>query len=463
MQTKHEYDKCNDLLTQFLYEADTVKVIGTACRNAVIVLQGQLAADEAKYAGYFRQTVKNCHGAMTTSPVEGHNRVLKHGPLKINANYHLHTVMHRIIQTIRRQLTQGQNRAVRQLSKTNCASNAPTKKYVINEGQALMDRNYDQRMHVKSVRTSPTSWVAWLPFSCDHPEDCAENPEYLKIPQFLRVHQLDIRSVDNKPFIHCSCEQRRTSGIPCPGVFCLLDRPSIPVTKQMTVGMVDVSWLKIFHSHYGEKNDIGNSIMAAQSDCFANEDHGTCVDIDAFRELRSSDNNVYPKLGRATSDEDWQEAQYVMNHPACTLIELEYERMKSPEERWKKANNFSPNMKAPSTAGVSLTVAAAQMQRQLVESLKGDTETTGKGMLPSEDKKASLYKKWQEDLKTLFCNDLVDTDLMKDIDKCLDELVATVNDLTMEDGSREGGECCLELFGYTTSYQALVAQKRGAM
>ena len=84
MQTKHEYDKCNDLLTQFLYEADTVKVIGTACRNAVIVLQGQLAADEAKYAGYFRQTVKNCHGAMTTSPVEGHNRVLKNGPLKIH-------------------------------------------------------------------------------------------------------------------------------------------------------------------------------------------------------------------------------------------------------------------------------------------------------------------------------------------------------------------------------------------
>ena len=50
----------------------------------MIVLQGQLAADEAKYAGYFRQTVKNCHGAMTTSPVEGHNRVLKHGPLKIH-------------------------------------------------------------------------------------------------------------------------------------------------------------------------------------------------------------------------------------------------------------------------------------------------------------------------------------------------------------------------------------------
>ena len=52
---------------------------------------------------------------------------------------------------------------------------------------------------------------------------------------------------------------------------------------------------------------------------------------------------------------------------------------------------------------------------------------------------------------------------MHDVGKCIEELVATVNDLTMEDGEREGGEGYLELFGHTSSYSALVAQKRSAM
>ena len=98
--TKAEYDKSNELLEKFLYEADTVQVIGTKCRNAVLNLQEELQSGEAKYAGYIQNNVKNTMGAMTTSPVEGHNRVLKNVPLKVNAQHYLHNVMTRIIKTI---------------------------------------------------------------------------------------------------------------------------------------------------------------------------------------------------------------------------------------------------------------------------------------------------------------------------------------------------------------------------
>jgi len=38
VETKLEWDKSNALLTEFLYETATTKVIGSACRNAVINL-----------------------------------------------------------------------------------------------------------------------------------------------------------------------------------------------------------------------------------------------------------------------------------------------------------------------------------------------------------------------------------------------------------------------------------------
>ena len=60
--TKAEYDKSNELLTKFLYEADTVQVIGSKYRNAVLKLQDELQSDEAKYAGYVRQNIKKRHG-----------------------------------------------------------------------------------------------------------------------------------------------------------------------------------------------------------------------------------------------------------------------------------------------------------------------------------------------------------------------------------------------------------------
>ena len=459
--TKAEYDKSNDLLKIFLYEDETIKVIGTKCRNAVLNLQEELRSDEAKYAGYVRHSVKNAMGVMTTSAVEGHNRVLKHGPMKVNAQHHLHNVMTRIMKTIRWQLSKSRNHATRQLSRTNTASNAPTKQYLINEGQALMDRNFDMRCHVKSAQVSPNRWIAWLPFKCKHKEDCAAHHEYLRIPQFLQVHELELNTIDDKNFIHCKCEKRRSTGIPCTGLFRIVDNGRLSIKDIMTAGMVDVSWMKLFHSHFGKDDEIGISLLLAQQQCFLYENHGTCVSAKVATNIRGRFDATYPIRGPNTSDDDLMQALYVRSKNACTFLELEEEKMKPRGERWKLSRKFADDerKKPPCMHSTSLTAVAERMKSEVEESV----DRSGTGMLPSEHEKDTYYKKWQEDMKAVLCNERVDAKMMQDIDNCMTQLVETINDLTIHDGEGEQRDSCLEMFGTSSAYSALVGRKRGAV
>ena len=113
-------------------------------------------------------------------------------------------------------------------------------------------------------------------------------------------------------------------------------------------------------------------------------------------------------------------------------MELETERMKPESERWRERVSTHSTLKTPTPATTSLTSVAARMQQQLQQSVDMSATEAGEGVLASEGEKDTLYKKWQEHLKTLFCNERIDAAMMYDIDRCLDELVATVNDLTME-------------------------------
>ena len=99
----------------------------------------------------------------------------------------------------------------------------------------------------------------------------------------------------------------------------------------MTVEMVGVSWQKIFQSHFGNADDIGEALMEAQEECFLYEDHGTNLCDAAAKKILGDKNTDYPVFGPNTTQEDYKEAQFVMQNPACTLLELERERMK-PEE-----------------------------------------------------------------------------------------------------------------------------------
>ena len=66
-------------------------------------------------------------------------------------------------------------------------------------------------------------------------------------------------------------------------------------------------------------------------------------------------------------------------------------------------------------------------------------------------------------MKAVLCNERVDAAMMKDIDNCMTQLVQTINDLTIHNGEGEQNDSCLEMFGTSSAYSALVGRKRGAV
>ena len=76
---------------------ETQQVLSTNCLNALKKLKDNLASKEDKFAGYVQLTSKNCMDAMTTSPVESQNRVLKHGPDAIHPNTNLNRAVSKIV------------------------------------------------------------------------------------------------------------------------------------------------------------------------------------------------------------------------------------------------------------------------------------------------------------------------------------------------------------------------------
>jgi len=154
----------------------------------------------------------------------------------------------------------------------------------------------------------------------------------------------------------------------------------------MRVEMVDVSWQKIFQSHFGNADGIGEALMEAQEECFLYEDHGTCLCEAVAKKILGDKNTDYPILGPNTTQEDYKEAQFVMQNPACTLLELERERMKPEADRWKDSgrSDLGGMHQAPGHQVESLTETATRLKEQLARSVDRTAQQSGKGMLLAE-------------------------------------------------------------------------------
>ena len=96
--------------------------------------------------------IKDCLDAMTTSPVEGNNRVVKHGTSKISSTMNLDKAAKKLLTGINTRLRLRRNKAKRELTKTNKSSRAPTKEYLILKGQGLIDRHYAAQSKVGAAR-----------------------------------------------------------------------------------------------------------------------------------------------------------------------------------------------------------------------------------------------------------------------------------------------------------------------
>ena len=139
----------------------------------------------------------------TTSPVESHNRVLKHRPDAIHPNYHLDTTVSKIMNSSITRLCLRKDKAMIEIGGNNLASNSPTREFFIKKGQGLVECNYDRREFYKSVQLTPTKWVSWYFDEVETLKD--RHPLFVEIPMFLRVRVLELNFQNGNNFVSCSC------------------------------------------------------------------------------------------------------------------------------------------------------------------------------------------------------------------------------------------------------------------
>ena len=104
-----------------------------------------------------------------------------------------------------------------QLAMTNYASRAPTKEYLICQGQAYVDQNFDRRLHLKSAMIGRERWLVW---NFDPQSEVMNSDLQVYLPKFMRVRELSVtHHSDGNLFVTCSCRGRVRYGIPCSCLF----------------------------------------------------------------------------------------------------------------------------------------------------------------------------------------------------------------------------------------------------
>ena len=94
-RTPAEYNRHHAKLSIFLKIPKTKKALGKECIDAIIKMKLSLRDKENKLAGYVRHGIKNNMGAMTTSPVEGQNRHIRHGKNMASVKHHTNSALPR--------------------------------------------------------------------------------------------------------------------------------------------------------------------------------------------------------------------------------------------------------------------------------------------------------------------------------------------------------------------------------
>ena len=232
--TKLQYDKSNELLASWLASDTTVSALGIDLVNKVKLFQANLIGKEDKLAQYHRKEITMCADAMTTSPVESMNDLIKNKQ-KISSNFNLSKSVERIVvdQTFRYEKNCDQMRM--QMNRTVLSSRSPTKHDVTSRCQHMIDFLHDKSAYLKCAHVDDNTWICWnfvdpekrSTFYNSHDElgemyevneeeldrhtsshDDADNDMFvssLKVPNFLNVYELHVNSFNGNTFLKCSC------------------------------------------------------------------------------------------------------------------------------------------------------------------------------------------------------------------------------------------------------------------
>jgi len=363
------------------------------------------------------------------------------------------------------------------MGKSNQGSRAPTKDYLIQKGQGLIDHRYGKRQYSKSCQLDPHRWLVWN-FN-EHDLEEIKSHVQMYIPKFCRVRELQLVQLPcDKFFVSCTCGGRNREGIPCQCFWAITDNDVIEEEEVVDIGMVDVRFLKAFNAHYGDDTELGKWLYKAQRDCFEYENEGTQVSEDYAQKLVGNEDDEYPILGKNTSWDDFREAEFVLTQNACTRYDLEVYRMKEDSDE-ESSDSSDSNINDGPTLGelihiadkkkrVVLTDMSKRMQRDIKASMDDECNSGTKledcdnELLHTDEEKHDLRKKWIDEMDRILNTESVSKDMVNELDKDITESMSKLWDKHCDMwGKSGGGENKMEWFGHTGSISKPQKRKRG--
>ena len=114
--------------------------LSPACITATQKLQQALQNKEQYLGNHMRKGILMSEHAMTTSPVESMNKLVHHGKHKVNSTMTLSVAAHNLVTQTADRLNLHQGQSSQEMNSTMLGTRAPTKTYLDQKSQYLMDR-----------------------------------------------------------------------------------------------------------------------------------------------------------------------------------------------------------------------------------------------------------------------------------------------------------------------------------
>ena len=235
--TKGQYDKSMECIADWLVRSCTIKNLGIDAVNVIKSFQATIMGKEDRLAFHFRKHIYMCADAMTTSPVESMNDLMKNKQ-KLYSNHNLSTCLQRISNDQSLRYDMHVQRSFMEMNKNMLSSRAPTKNDIHRRCQHMLDYFHDNSQKIKCCQVSDREWYCWNfmdpekrtnfynTFNVEDEEydmslevdaeylDCGDqkpaavDEEFLSsltVPSYLNVYHLIVSKIGDQMYMKCSC------------------------------------------------------------------------------------------------------------------------------------------------------------------------------------------------------------------------------------------------------------------
>ena len=243
-----------------------------------------------------------------------------------------------------------------------------------------------------------------------------------------------VSDLSGAKYARCICGEREGVGVPCSGFYKMCEDAGVSNQDMVHTCMVDVRYLKLYHTHYGKEGVIGDLMLQGQKDSFANEGKGTEITEELMHVLcASSTETAYPVLGKNTTNEDFVEASFALDRDTTTVMDIERLRACDSKEDYEEEAWAERGLADDLHATENHSQASVAMKERIASSMEERNAEERRTKRPTENEKDLFYRKCHKFLVELG-NDSRTTVLKYELaDEMMEAVKAKLDAMTLAD------------------------------